>query len=219
MCSIKNIIFDIGNVISRFDWEGTYRSKGYEGSMLERLGKATARSDDWKEYDRGILTAEQVLERFIENDPEIEEEIRHALSEFSLIVKPVEYAIPWIKSLKQKGYRCYYLSNFSEIAEKECREALAFLPLMDGGILSWHEKVIKPDPAIYRLLLDRYDLKPEIAATGESASAGTVAGKYDIAPEIAADGETAQVSAEARLLAGQLGRLSRSGDLGPWEML
>ena len=161
MCSIKNIIFDIGNVISRFDWEGTYRSKGYEGSMLERLGKATARSDDWKEYDRGILTAEQVLERFIENDPEIEEEIRHALSEFSLIVKPVEYAIPWIKSLKQKGYRCYYLSNFSEIAERECREALAFLPLMDGGILSWHEKVIKPDPAIYRLLLDRYDLKPE----------------------------------------------------------
>jgi putative hydrolase of the HAD superfamily len=158
---IKNIIFDIGNVISKFDWEGTYRDRGYRGETLERLGKATALSDDWKEFDRGFLTAGEVIDRFVENDPGIETEIRDALSDFAPIVKKVEYAIPWITALKEAGYRCYFLSNFSKIAEESCTEALSFMYLMDGGILSWKEKVIKPDPAIYKLLLGRYDLKPE----------------------------------------------------------
>ena len=54
-----------------------------------------------------------------------------------------------------------YLSNFSEKAETDCARALDFIPYMDGGILSYQEKVIKPMPEIYQLLIDRYDLKPE----------------------------------------------------------
>ncbi len=158
---IKNIIFDIGNVISKFDWEGAYQAKGYEGETLKRLGEATALSDDWKEFDRGVLTAEQVIDRFVENDPGIEKEIRDALSDFAQIVKKADYAIPWITALKEEGYHCYFLSNFSRIAEEKCTEALSFMPLMEGGILSWKDKVIKPDPAIYKLLLSRYGLIPE----------------------------------------------------------
>ncbi len=158
---IKNIIFDIGNVISKFDWEGAYVARGYEGETLKRLGEATALSDDWKEFDRGALSAEQVIDLFVENDPEIENEIRDALSDFAPIVKRVDYAIPWITALKEAGYHCYFLSNFSKIAEAKCTDALSFMPLMDGGILSWKDRVIKPDPAIYELLLSRYELTPE----------------------------------------------------------
>ena len=38
---------------------------------------------------------------------------------------------------------------------------MSFLSFTDGGILSYKDKVIKPDPAIYRLLIERYDLVPE----------------------------------------------------------
>ena len=72
-----------------------------------------------------------------------------------------DYAIPWVQELKQKGYRCLYLSNFSHKAETECADALDFLPYMDGGILSYKEKVIKPQPEIYQRLIDRYGLIPE----------------------------------------------------------
>ena len=41
----------------------------------------------------------------------------------------------------------------------ECEKALDFLAEMDGGILSYQAKLIKPDPEIYRLLCDRYGLK------------------------------------------------------------
>ena len=67
----------------------------------------------------------------------------------------------WIRSLKEAGYRVYYLSNFSERVEKEAADELTFLKEMDGGILSYREHVIKPDPAIYELLLNRYSLAAE----------------------------------------------------------
>ena len=71
---IRTIISDIGNVLSGFTWYDFYKSKGYSEEMVERLAKATVKSDAWKEYDRGVLSEEEILNRFIANDPELEEE-------------------------------------------------------------------------------------------------------------------------------------------------
>ena len=68
-----------------------------------------------------------------------------------------------VKELKAKGYHVYYLSNFSHKAETECAEALNFLPEMEGGILSYKDQLIKPEPEIYQLLLKRYGLKADEA--------------------------------------------------------
>ncbi|MDE5718684.1 MAG: HAD-IA family hydrolase [Lachnospiraceae bacterium] len=48
-----------------------------------------------------------------------------------------------------------------ETPHVQCAAALDFLPHMDGGILSYEDKVIKPMPEIYQLLIDRYGLTPE----------------------------------------------------------
>lgn len=53
------------------------------------------------------------------------------------------------------------LSNFSDKVKRDNEDAMDFLQYVDGGILSYRDGVIKPDPAIYRLLLGRYDLKAE----------------------------------------------------------
>ena len=66
-----------------------------------------------------------------------------------------------IQELKEKGYGVFYLSNFFEKATNDCFHAIDFIPYMDGGIFSYQEKLIKPDPAIYQLLLERYQLKAE----------------------------------------------------------
>lgn len=158
---IRNIIFDIGNVLADFTWEEHYRRFGYTGERLDRLAKATVKSDAWNEYDRGALTDEEILQKFIDNDPEIETDIRRCLADVEGMVVRNDYAIPWIQELRQKGYKTLYLSNFSERAAKECAKSLDFIPYMDGGILSYQEKVIKPMPEIYQLLLDRYQLVPE----------------------------------------------------------
>ncbi len=158
---ITTIIFDIGNVLADFTWKEHYERFGYDEEMVERIAKATVKNPAWNEVDRGVLSMEEILQSFIDSDPEIEREIREVLEDTSTIVKRNDYAIPWLQELKSKGYRVLYLSNFSEKAEKDCAQALDFIPYMDGGILSYQEKVIKPMPEIYQLLIDRYDLKPE----------------------------------------------------------
>ncbi len=158
---IRTIIFDIGNVLADFTWEAHYRRFGYTGEKLERLAKATVKSEAWNEYDRGELSGEEIIQKFIDNDPELEADIRRCLASVEGMVVRNDYAIPWIEELKRKGYQTLYLSNFSERAAEECAKALDFLPHMDGGILSYQDKVIKPMPEIYQLLIERYGLVPE----------------------------------------------------------
>ena len=101
------------------------------------------------------------MEAFVKNDPAIEKELHMAFDDFTGMVTPREYAIPWLQSLKANGYRVLYLSTFSRKAEVECADALNFMPYMDGGILSYRDKLIKPNPDIYKLILSRYGLVAE----------------------------------------------------------
>lgn len=158
---ITTIIFDIGNVLADFDWREHFAGFGYDDEMVERIAKATVRNPLWNEVDRGVMGQEELVDKFVANDPEIEQDIRKVLAYVGTMVVRNEYAIPWIQDLKSKGYRTLYLSNFSEKAESDCAKALDFIPYMDGGILSYQEKIIKPMPEIYQLLIDRYHLIPE----------------------------------------------------------
>lgn len=157
---IKTIVFDIGNVLTLFAWEDFFEKFGYEKSILDRLKKATVPTPQWAEYDLGILSDEEILNAFVANDPGIEKELRKSLANLNGIVVRCDYAIPWIKDLKRKGYQVFVLSNFSKKVYEDCADALDFLEYTDGGILSYREHVIKPNPAIYQLLLERYNLTP-----------------------------------------------------------
>lgn len=156
---IKNIVFDIGNVLTDYRWREFLQEKGYDREMVERIARASVAGPYWKEMDRGVWDRETLMGKFISIDPAIEEALRHAFADIRGLVTPRAYAIPWVESLRAKGYGVYYLSNFSQVAFEECADALAFLPYMDGGVLSFQEKLVKPEPAIYRLLLARYGLE------------------------------------------------------------
>ena len=157
---IDTVVFDIGNVLTDFAWDKFLVFKGYDDKMVERIAKATVYSDDWVEYDKGNLTNEEIIARFVENDPEIRSEIEESFKNIDGIILKREKTIPWIRALKAAGYKVLYLSNFSKQALEGCPDAMAFLDETDGGILSYREHVVKPDPAIYNLLVSRYNLTP-----------------------------------------------------------
>ena len=158
---IRNIIFDIGNVLTDFRWREFLQDKGFDDAMIARIARASVESPAWNELDRGVWSEERLMAEFVKRDPEIEPELHAAYDNITGMVTKRDYAIPWIRELKAKGYHVYYLSNFSEKAYKECGEALEFIPYTDGGILSYRDKVIKPDEKIYQLLLSRFGLKAE----------------------------------------------------------
>lgn len=158
---IKNIIFDVGMVLVDFCWEKVMHKLGFSGELFERLADATVRSKAWRDYDRSLISDEEVLAALIANAPELEDKIRLFWDHTADTIACYPYAEEWIRSIREKGYRCYILSNYSERTYDLTREELPFLELMDGVIFSWQVKQIKPEPDIYRTLLERYQLKPE----------------------------------------------------------
>lgn len=155
---IRNIVFDIGNVLVDFCWAEHLRNHGYQGETFDRIAKATVLSSAWPELDRGVVGDDNVIEMFVQNDPEMEEAIRKISANISGMLRMRDYAVPFVQELKEKGYQVYYLSNFAKKTFDESQNSLQFIPYMDGGVFSYLEKVIKPDPVIYETLLSRYGL-------------------------------------------------------------
>lgn len=160
---IDTVIFDIGNVLVHFDWVGYLKSLGFDETTYEHVADAMFRNEDWITGDLGLVTTEEWLQLFIDNDPAYETQIRKTFARFGASIVPYEFTEQWIQYFRRNGMKIYYLSNYSEELYRQSQEALAFLEEFDGGIFSWKEKCIKPDRCIYERLLSRYDLDPKHA--------------------------------------------------------
>lgn len=111
---VKNIILDVGMVLVEFAWEQVLDQLGLTGACRERVAKATALSPDWNELDRGILSDEEILGRFIGNAPEYEKEIRLMWEHTADMVYAYPYAEDFVKSLKGEGIRGLHSLQLSE---------------------------------------------------------------------------------------------------------
>ena len=158
---IKNIVFDIGNVLVDFRLKEFLAEKGFDAPMIKRLLKASVMSPYWEQFERADITEEEAMRAFVSLDPEIEKELSEAFSNIHGMLTIREYAVPWIRSLKEAGYRVYYLSNYSKKAYDECQDSLAFMQYTDGGFLSFQQRMTKPDPRMYTSFLEHFQLKPQ----------------------------------------------------------
>ena len=157
---IRNIIFDIGGVLAGFDWTSYIRKYGFDPEKEAALTGALVGGPYWKEFDRGVMSMDELKKCFCSLVPEeYREDLLMVFQNAGGCVYRLDHAKPWIATLKEHGYRTYYLSNYSAWMIEQTKEALDFLPLLDGGIFSCEVKQIKPDEGIYRSLLSRY---PEI---------------------------------------------------------
>ena len=79
------------------------------------------------------------------------------------LVKPYDYSVPWIRSLKERGYHVYLLSNYPRdiFTLHAGNGSFPFLDYVDGKVVSGFVQMIKPDADIYKCLMDKYTLKPE----------------------------------------------------------
>lgn len=157
---IDTVVFDIGGVLVDLGRFRFLEKKGFTGETANRVMYATMRSKDWVQMDLNIIPVEEILERFIRNDPELEAEIRYMFEDLNGIVERRESSLPWLRRVKESGRRILYLSNYSHKIMRECADALYFLPEMDGGLFSCDFHMVKPDPAFFRLLIEKYQLDP-----------------------------------------------------------
>lgn len=159
--SIKTVIFDIGGVLTINTWNSYLHELAGSEEKLEKLIKVLFYSGIWQEMEKGNLTEEETLNGFLEKEPELENEIRTFWRDGGGKLRQYEFTKPMIKDLKEKGFQVLYLSNWGAHMRKEAAKAMDFLPMTDGGVFSYEEGLLKPDPAIYERILDRYNLVAE----------------------------------------------------------
>lgn len=111
---------------------------------------------------RGALSDEELLTGFIRKAPAYEAQIRNFWEHVDRAIYPFPYVGEWMRTLKDKGYRLYILSNYGAWTYAKTKDqSLGFLKDVDGALFSFEVKQIKPEPEIYHSLLERFHLRAE----------------------------------------------------------
>jgi len=161
---INTIVLDIGNVLARFRWEDYLKDCGYEEKIRRRIANATILSNRWKEWDRGIEDEQELIDACVAAEPKLKQEIlKLFFDDYEQLVVEYEYSADFVRKLKENGYRVYLLSNYSRMHFHREKEPYRFTRYVDGGVISYDVKHIKPEPEIYRILLEKYAINPEEA--------------------------------------------------------
>ncbi|RQO34349.1 HAD family hydrolase [Chryseobacterium sp. KBW03] len=159
---IKNIIFDFGGVL--MDWDPRYFFKEYfnDNERMEYFLKNIAQ-DEWNiEQDRGRSLAEGT-EIQVKKFPEWEKEIRAFYDNWTVMLKSdIPQNVEVLRKLKNTDYNLFGLTNWSEETFPYALENYDFFQIFEGKIVvSGTEKLIKPDPKIWHVLLNRYNIKAD----------------------------------------------------------
>lgn len=160
MSAVTTVVFDIGNVLIRWDPKRLY-SRLFPDPVKRDWFLETICTDAWNvEMDRGRPFAEGIAE-LVARHPEWETEIR-AWDEHWHEMVPGEIAgsVEILERVRALGIPDYAITNFSREKFAEAVARFPFLTRFRDTVVSAHERLLKPDPAIYRVLIDRNRLDP-----------------------------------------------------------
>jgi 2-haloacid dehalogenase len=159
MTKPTKVVFDIGNVLLRWDPRNLYRRIFDDEKQMEWF-LAHVCTTDWNvEQDRGRDWDEAVA-LLVKDHPKHATQIRAFHERWDETVSGVfEDHVALLLRLRDAGVPNYCITNFSGPKFVLAQERFPFLSGFDGIIVSGDERLLKPDPAIYHLLLDRYGLK------------------------------------------------------------
>jgi len=159
---IRNIVFDVGMVLVAFNWREVMAEVGCSPEEIEIIGDVMVNSPFWNELDRGVMDEEDVISQMIDKLPGLEDKARAFWNNVHLTIEAFPYAKDWVKGLHDAGYHTYLLTNYPRSLYRNTAEScFTFLPFIDDALVSSHEKLTKPDKAIYERLLEKFELKAE----------------------------------------------------------
>ena len=158
---IKNIIFDLGNVILQCSTIETMYNFTNSEEIAKNLITYIFKSEEWKLLDLGNISKEEAISRIQERvSDEYKPLIKEVMDNRAKYLKLNEGTIEIAKKLKDIGYKIYVLSNMSTFTYEYFKDN-EFFKLCDGIVISAYEHIKKPDEKVFRLLLDRYNLNAE----------------------------------------------------------
>ena len=159
--AVKNLIFDVGNVLFEYRWYQMLLDFGLTDEEAQTARPLIFDNKLWNEFDLGNLTTQEIIDRYCKELPQYEALLRWFFGHLELMHVARRDVWDRVHALKEKGYRIYLLSNYSEDFFNAHTKDASFMKDLDGRLVSYEVHMMKPDPAIYKCLLEKYDLNPE----------------------------------------------------------
>lgn len=160
---IKNIIFDIGNVILNFDVKQVVQRFTTNNNEQKFILDNIINSPEWLGnalIDTGYITREDAISIVQDRTNHIYDKlIEDFWYNYNNFAKIDERVLKLIEKLKNSNYKIYILSNINPYTHEFVKRSGLF-ELVDGYVLSYQEHQVKPFISIYNTLLKRYNLIP-----------------------------------------------------------
>ena len=175
---IKNIVFDMGNVVIRFDPDAFIERFGVSGEDKKTLLLEIFRSPEWVMMDRGRLTDEQCADVLCPRVPEhLRDVARKLIALWDRPIIEIEGIYPLIEELKGLGYSIYLFSNAS-CRQPDYWQRVPAAKFFDGTLISYSVKLVKPMPEIYEKFFETFGLRREECFFIDDSPANIEAGLY-----------------------------------------
>lgn len=162
-----NIVFDFGAVL--FDWQPTrliekfFPQLATSAQATHTLAHGIFSHPDWWQFDRGMLTLHDVVERTIARLHLPRDAVQALMHRQGERLTPIADNVRVLHSLRapRDAGRCklYFLSNMPQPYARVLEQRHDFIAWFDGGVFSGDVKLAKPEPAIFELLAQRYGLQ------------------------------------------------------------
>ena len=157
---IRNVIFDMGNVLMTFDgprFAGLFTDTPEDADLLDGALFGTTM---WSLLDSGTISHETMRRYALAHLPErLHPNLNECFDHWPEHSEPIASTNELGIRLKREGYGIYVLSNANARIMDQLGHA-PVTPYLDGCVVSAKERIMKPDPAIFRLLCLRYRLDP-----------------------------------------------------------
>mgnify|MGYP000943266976 FL=1 len=157
-----DIILDMGNIL--LEWNKDKILQGVSDTKEEYLvlDKTIFQSGLWEKLDLGTMTREELVLKVVSMiGSTYQKKVEEVIWNWPSYIDIYTEVFPVLSELKKKGHRIFVLSNTSKVFYDLLEDQLSPLKeLLDGFVLSCDIKAIKPDLAMFKEILDKYQLNP-----------------------------------------------------------
>jgi len=158
---IKNLVFDLGNVLISFKPSEYFEKNNYPENIKSRILSDIFASEEWLILDKGEINTQQAIDSIASKSSLKREEIEYIFNLRYELLFPIDTNVRLLPDYKKRGFKLYFLSNLPIDLYEAFKNDYYFFRYFDGGVISAEAKVSKPDEQIYKILLGKYNLKPE----------------------------------------------------------
>lgn len=156
---IKNIVFDMGNVLIRFAPHTLVQSFTKDKVDQKLLAESIFGSIEWLKFDKGLMSKEEVLNAACQKIPQtLHEPAKNILENWYRKMTPITEMLKVVDQLKE-NYQLFLLSNTS-VDFYQFKHIIPGIEKFDGIFISCEWRLLKPEHAIYQAFYNHFQLNP-----------------------------------------------------------